>query len=325
MRQHLKVHHPTSYTEIQITDSPSITKTKSNIRQLSISESFGKLRKFDRNSDQAKKITDAITKYLAMDCLPIYSVTKSGFKHLVGTLTENKYDLPSQNHFSQIAIPKLYNDTRERVMADIHQSNYFSATSDIWSSIGLFPYISLTVHYVSVDWTLESRVLETYPMPEDHTGVNIADVVEDILELWNIEKSKLISLTTDNASNMKLAGTLLGVCRIPCFGHILHNAINYALNSDDKVEKAIAACRKISGRFGMSFKKKRELSKAQRELNLPVKTIPSDNNTRWNSKYKLLCYVIEQEAALRTVLSERSTSHLLPSASKFQVIIMDLN
>ncbi len=35
--------------------------------------------------------------------------------------------------------------------------DYFSATTDMWSSVNMTPYMSLTVHYLSMEWTLKSR------------------------------------------------------------------------------------------------------------------------------------------------------------------------
>ena len=34
--------------------------------------------------------------------------------------------------------------------------DYFSATSDMWSSVGMKPYLSYTVHFVDSDWMLSS-------------------------------------------------------------------------------------------------------------------------------------------------------------------------
>ncbi len=42
-----------------------------------------------------------------------------------------------------------------------------------FSSLNMTPYMSLTVHYLSMEWTLKSRCLETVFMPENHTSDNI--------------------------------------------------------------------------------------------------------------------------------------------------------
>ena len=42
--------------------------------------------KYDKKLKRWKQISDAITVHLAKDMMPIYTVEKSGFKQLVGTL-----------------------------------------------------------------------------------------------------------------------------------------------------------------------------------------------------------------------------------------------
>ena len=37
-------------------------------------------------------------------------------------------------------------------------------------------------------------------MFEDHTGQNIADAIVDMLDIWDLETSKLIATTTDNGA-----------------------------------------------------------------------------------------------------------------------------
>jgi hypothetical protein len=323
MRQHLERHHPKEFETLQRQgDSSKPTASGSGslttIKQLSIQESFEKVRKIPRDSAEHEEITKSITLFIAMDCLPIYTVAKPGFKQLIEKAFNSRYSLPSRNYFSDTTIPKLYNDTKGKILNELSLIDYLSATSDIWSSVGLYPYLSLTVHYISDDWKLTAKLLETYPIPEDHTGENICDAIQDIFELWNIAHDKLVSIT-DSAANMKLASSKLDIPRIPCLGHIVHNAINLALSSDDDVVKAIAACKKISTKISTSWKKRRDLAKIQLEHNLPILAIPTECPTRWNAKMKLITYMLEQEVAIRDLLKDRDTVHLLPSAEKFKV------
>lgn len=314
MKQHVYRHHPKEYSEAFEKSVP----TTASSTQLTITESFNKKRKIDSKSKEHKEITSAITKFLAMDCLPIYTVTKPGFKQLIDYAFQSRYEIPSRNVFSDNMLPNLYNDTKAKLLNDIKDIKWFSATSDIWSSIGLYPYISFTLHYISENWELKCKVLETHPFPKDHTGQNIAEVLTEILDMWNIQLNQIVTLTTDSAANMKLAGTTLGVIRIPCFGHVLHNGINFALTPAE-IEDALACCRKISSKISMSWKKRRDLTTIQQELGLPIKAVPTDNNTRWNSKFKLICFVLEQENAIRRIFNDRLTSCLIPSAEIFQV------
>ena len=101
--------------------------------------------------------------------LPLYSVEKQGFKRMIASFNE-RYELPSRKYFSRTAIPALYNLTREAVAVEVQQAEFFSATTDLWSSEGLRPYMSYTVHYINKEWQLSSKCLQITFLPQDHTG-----------------------------------------------------------------------------------------------------------------------------------------------------------
>ena len=75
---------------------------------------------------------------------------------------------------------------------------FFSATTDMWSSIGLKPYMSYTLHYIDSHWTLQTRCLQTHFFPESHTGENIAHAMKSALETWDLKADNQVCLTTDN-------------------------------------------------------------------------------------------------------------------------------
>ena len=63
-----------------------------------------------------------------------------------------------------------------------YRSDFFTATTDLWSSDSCHPYLTLTIHFISTIWDLKSLYLDTAALYEDHTGHNIADAISDIFE-----------------------------------------------------------------------------------------------------------------------------------------------
>ena len=116
-------------------------------------------------------MTEAITYYLAKDMVPFYTVEKPGFKRLVSVF-DKQYDLPSGKYFFQVAVPSLYNNIRDEVAAEISNVEYYSATTDLWSSEGLKPYLSYTIHYID-QWEMKSRCLQTMCLCPRITQVKI--------------------------------------------------------------------------------------------------------------------------------------------------------
>ena len=200
--------------------------------------------------------------------LPIYTVEKVGFKKLVNKM-EAQYELPSRKYFSQTAIPALYLATKERVFQELKCTQYFSSTTDLWSSSTSEPYMSYTVHYLDNDWSLQTRCLQTLYAPENHTAMNLSAVMTETLQSLKLEPSKQVCITTDNVSNLIKACSDLHWMRMPCFGHNLHLAINNSIKDDSRVSRALGLCRKLVGTFSHSWNKKRDLTEAQQRLKLP--------------------------------------------------------
>ena len=117
-----------------------------------------------------------MTYYIAKYSLPIYTVEISGFQRMLNTF-DAKCEVPSQTYFSRTAIPTLYASVREQVKQELSTVQYFLATTDLWSSIGMKPYMSYTVHFVNEEWKLQTRCLQAKFLPDDHTGENLAEAM----------------------------------------------------------------------------------------------------------------------------------------------------
>ena len=271
---HLRHHHPTEFAAVQEPKGRKGAEVEVAVQRAGTSKqlSLSEVAKYNRSSKRWHTITNAVTNWLAKDMQPIYSVEKNGFKQLIKVL-DSKYELPGRKYFSQVAIPKLYAETKELVAGQLCDVKFFSATTDLWSSSTMEPYISLTVHFVTSNWTLESKCLQVMFIPEDHTGKNIADALTQALDQWKLQQSSLVTLTTDNGTNMISAGQLLGWRRISCFGHNLHLAVTNSTKNDERVGRAIGICKKLVSCFSHSWKKRRELALAQEELNIPKHTL----------------------------------------------------
>ena len=185
---------------------------------------------------------------------------------------------------------------------DLNKVFFFSATTDLWSS-GAHLYISYTMHYVT-DWKLESSCLQTHFLPEDHTGENLAEAKEATLAAWDLTASRQVCLTTDdNATNCINAAEQLQWSHLSCFSHNLHLAITKAIKADRRCERCLVLCRKIVSALSMSWKRKRDLTKAQMNLQSPVHTLVADSLTKWGSMAKMVAQILEQENVIRTVLT----------------------
>ena len=86
-------------------------------------------------------------------------------------------ELPRRKYFSKTVISKSYKSTNESMLHNIRNIKFYSATIDQWSSINGDPYMSLTMHYVTEEWQLQSTALGTLCFPKNHTIENISNSI----------------------------------------------------------------------------------------------------------------------------------------------------
>jgi len=95
----------------------------------------------------------------------------------------------------------MYSTVKESILPKLHEIEYYSATTDLWTSRATHPYLSYTVHFIDRNWELKSFCLESIPLFEDHTGANIGESIVDITSNWRLSTEKLVTTTTDNRSS----------------------------------------------------------------------------------------------------------------------------
>ena len=167
-------------------------------------------------------------------------------------------------------------------------------------------------HYLDREWSFQSRCLETFFLPVDHTAINLAEALADVRQSWNLMEKDQVSITTDNGANMISAANTLRWLRLSCFDHCLNLAVTNSLKDDQRVTRALGVARSIVRAFSVSWKRRRDLAKVQVEKNLPQHSLIADCPTRWGSMGKMTARLLEQDEAVQVVLSsDRKTRHLI--------------
>ena len=82
---------------------------------------------------------------------------------------------------------RLTQFSRHDVLNLVEGVKYFACTTDMWTSRAQHAYMSLTVHYIDKDlFSLQSHLVETKEFPNSHTGVNVAEGLQGILQDWGL-------------------------------------------------------------------------------------------------------------------------------------------
>ncbi|KAL7868960.1 hypothetical protein SRHO_G00103440 [Serrasalmus rhombeus] len=214
----------------------------------------------------------------------------------------------------------MYEKCKAQVETELSQVDCYAATTDMWSSRTTDPYISLTVHFITEDFQLKSRCLQTTFFPEDHTSENIATGLREAVAAWGLDAGRQVCITTDDAANMVKAPALNKWTRLQCFGHRLHLAVENAVKNE-RINRATGVCKKLVCHFSHSWKARVALEKAQKELNLPSHSLISECQTRWGSRQMMMSRILEQQKALTLVLSaEKRVRHLIPTWQDIDVL-----
>ena len=140
--------------------------------------------------------------------------------------------------------------------------DFYAATTDMWSSYGMTPYLGFTLHWIDDQWNLQNRCLGTKYVPEVQTAEELAHCLDDILTHWGLDPAKMAAITKDNGANIVKACKNKDWCDITCFGHNLHLAITNTIAKEPNLTRAVGVCKTVAA-FNMSWKRKKALSEAQ--------------------------------------------------------------
>jgi len=278
---HLRVHHCKLHSEVTALvrsgkRSREVMETTSKVPdQPTLGAVLEVGQQYEKKGKKWKALTDAVTYFIAKDGQPMLAVDKPGFRSMLKTF-DSRYQPPSRKYFSNTAIPSLYATERAKLQEELSSSvKFYSGTTDLWSSAGMKPYISYTIHYINSDWKLTSKCLQSLFLPEDHTSEVIADSLKTTLESWSLSADNQVCLTTDSGSNIIKAARDLHWLRLACFGHNLHLSVTKAMDGEPRCHRALGVCRKIVSAFHTSWKRKRELSKSLINMNLKDRALVS--------------------------------------------------
>ena len=272
--------------------------------QLTIASAFKS--KLPPTSSRAEAITRAIGVFIASDLRPFSVVESPGFKQMALAM-EPRYTVPSRTHIAQKVIPRLYMETRERVVADLISTPMVAMTTDGWTSRATVSFITITAHTISDDFKMNEYVLQTRAMDESHTGIHIAEVLVDAVKEWQLTRPYgPVPVVTDNASNMTVAAREAeGIGpHIFCFAHTINLASQKGLKVQ-AVARILGRVRRVVAFFHRSTTAAALLKKKQELLQLPQHKLIADVATRWNSSYDMLQRYSEQQAAIMATLMDK--------------------
>ncbi|XP_058606099.1 zinc finger BED domain-containing protein 4-like [Onychostoma macrolepis] len=130
--------------------------------------------------------------------------------------------------------------------------------------------------------------------------------MEKMLNNWGIDKQRVHVILRDNAANMKKAMRDMEVQSVGCVAHSCQLCVHEGLLSQRSVTETLANTRKIVGHFKHSPLAYSRLEDIQMNLNMDIKRLQQDVQTRWNSSLYMLQSLLQQKRALSVFAAERT-------------------
>lgn len=162
---------------------------------------------FGPNHPQQLKFRESLIANLVVACgLPMSVVDKPEFKEFIKDCN-SKLTVPCRQTLTYSLLPKLQENLRTILLHRLEQASHVSLTLDIWTDRSCHSFLAITAH-TFVKCNSVSGLLTFTPFRGSHTGVRIAEEIEKAISENRLE-SKVSYITTDNASNMKRAFSVL--------------------------------------------------------------------------------------------------------------------
>jgi Protein of unknown function (DUF 659) len=188
-----------------------------------------------KNKYSRSEKMQAVIEWIVLDIQPFKVVEGDSFRKMVSRF-DPVYQIPTRNTIKKF-IKKSFDRRRNKIKEYISKNipGKVSITTDIWSSIKNEGFLGITIHFIDKNWVLKHFTLDLFRFKGSHTGQSIANEIYKIIEEFGLQ-NRVISMTTDNASNMTACAKALEnkfdhtFIHYRCVAHILNLIVTAGLN-----------------------------------------------------------------------------------------------
>lgn len=211
-------------------------------------------------------------------------------------ITYFRYEIPSRRTLGRTIIPQIMEKVKGNVQILLNAASHVAITTDIWTSMNIDSFMTLTAHFVDPNLSeLRTVVLCTKKLESNHTSVYLSQIMTKELIDWSI-LNKVVAIVTDGGANIKSAVRLMNIPQIPCTAHKLNLVVQKSIEQSEEDEHdtgglkmILKKCRNIVAFFKRSEVGNRTLVEKQKQLGITkILKVKQDVRTRWNSTLFML-------------------------------------
>lgn len=256
-----------------------------------------------------EQFEELLLKWIISDSQSFATVANPHLQRLLNFVHQRPLQLMSADTVSR-RIQNLYSVMRSKIV-DAIQSNQskFSFSTDMWTSPAGVSFMAITLHFIDDKWNIKSILLDFVSFSGSHSGINLANKFSEIVDSFVQDKSKILAICTDNASNndtfvdqlIKREYLSSPEGHIRCFAHILHLAAQDALN---EIVTSICYLREAIKFVRSSNISMETLRKVCLEQNIAFVKPILDVPIRWNSTYAMLLTATKLSGKVKVILNK---------------------
>ena len=285
---------------------------------------------------EQRTITRKLTEMIAADMLPPHMVHGRGFRKFLGYICPG-YIIPHRTTIVRSFLPKIYLEVKENVKKQLSSASHITYTTDLWTDDYCHNnYMTVTAHFITSAWVLDSFILTTTIVKGSATGEVIKSILASTVSDWGTT-STTRTLVTDQGSNVMAAGRIGKWHHLNCFAHKLNLCLTTSgMDKNIEINKLLIKCRKVVKFFRF---KSPEVAEKQSELKelidkvidddhtyaeitteIPQTSLKADICTRWNSIYTMIESLVKNRAVVHALLRNYGKNDLMFSCKEIKAL-----
>ena len=182
------------------------------------------------NESVTEKGNMILLKWITESCRPLSILEDPGLIKLARFMntSETKYSFPSRTAMTSL-LKTTYMETKVSIQSMIlRECEFYTLTSDIWSSHTANTYISLMIHYLTEKFQMKVVTLKCVPFSDvHHSGEETAKIIKASLEEVRMPLENMVVYVTDNCSNSAKSRSNIGinVNQPGCVAHTINSIV----------------------------------------------------------------------------------------------------
>ena len=249
------------------------------------------------------QLDQLIVDMVISELLPCSLFERTSVRKFVTTLNPRVGPALPNREAIETSLANLHVNRKNQLQLEIDFCRSISVSTEVWTYRGKHQYLTVSGHFVSPTWKLESVVLQTARLDSDtDLKVDISEHLRQILTDWNI-LNKVVCIVTDHSKEMAGAVSLLDVPHVLCASHTLNLIIQQCMNlKSGYIAHLAAGVKDLAPLVNLSEKAPNKSSQVKRAEKKTPKRPVKDTECNWLRAHRMFRSYLESHSSLDLIV-----------------------